>query len=210
MLSLLESAVQHQNSSLRDRLKASFLWIKAARRLRPESISSAYSASLALLARISIQRSTLESQQESFSSKFYDIPKSLASDAASSAIEIGMVDAAIEFLEQGRAFMWSRMKGYRHPLLRLYDSHPELAKRFENLSTQLERHATTSFKSFDTFGTKSTDFEAQRLSYQRLLEEWNKVVEEIRNVDGFQDFLKPVRFSALRKAAAEGDRKSVV
>jgi hypothetical protein len=47
-------------------------------------------------------------------------------------------------------------------------------------------------------------FEARQRNYQKLSEEWNEVVEKIRNVDGFQDFLKPSRYQALRKAAAEG------
>ena len=44
----------------------------------------------------------------------------------------------IELLEQGRAVLWSKLRGYRHPLDKLRTIDRELFDRFETLSGQLE------------------------------------------------------------------------
>jgi hypothetical protein len=67
------------------------------------------------------------------------VPRSLACDAASSAIEFGQLEAAVELLEKGRATLWSQLRGYRHPLEELRDIDEELADRFEFVSGELER-----------------------------------------------------------------------
>jgi CHAT domain-containing protein len=203
---LLANAVQHPTGPLQERFETSLTWIGEARRLRHESMVQAYSASLNVLTLISLQYPTLELQHKSFLSDFHQIPRSLVPDAVACAIESGRIEKAIEILEQGRAIMWSRMRGFRHPLVKLHDSHPELGTRFKTLSAQLELQATT-VQALDASTPGSgpaVSFEVRQRNYQRLTVEWNKVVEEIRNVDGFQDFLRAVRFSSLRRAAAEG------
>ena len=68
-------------------------------------------ASLILLVRI-ILVPTIESQRNLLAT----VPKALALDAASSSINRGEFRSAIELLEQGRAVLWSKLRGYRHPL----------------------------------------------------------------------------------------------
>jgi hypothetical protein len=43
--------------------------------------------------------------------------------------------------------------------------------------------------------------EASRLA--RLDKEWSKSIDEVRGLDGFEDFLRPSRLSSLQAAAAE-------
>ena len=46
--------------------------------------------------------------------------------------------SAIELLEQGRAVLWSKLRGYRHPLDKLRTIDKELFDQFGTLSGQLE------------------------------------------------------------------------
>jgi hypothetical protein len=71
--------------------------------------------SLHLLDRSLILHPNVESQQH-FLAKASHIPRSLASDAASAAIDANELEVAVELLEQGRAILWSKMGGYRYPL----------------------------------------------------------------------------------------------
>lgn len=45
--------------------------------------------------------------------------------------------------------------------------------------------------------------EAQERVYRRLFSEWDEVIEKIRQLD-VSNFLQPIPFTTLRKAAAEG------
>src|SRR6202034_1145847 len=47
-------------------------------------------------------------------------------------------------------------------------------------------------------------FEAKMQQHRILSEKWDDVVEKIRQVDGFTDFLRAVPFATLQTAAAEG------
>lgn len=68
----------------------------------------------------------------------------LAVDAASYAIERGDLRKAIEFLKQGRALLWTQMRGFRTPISRLAEVNKELADGFVDISSQLEVLATGS------------------------------------------------------------------
>ena len=77
------------------------------------------------------------------------IPRSLASDAASAAIDGNEFQVAVELLEQGRVILWSRMKGYRHPLDQLRHANSRLADEFETLCVELEVQSDTILSRLD-------------------------------------------------------------
>jgi ASC-1-like (ASCH) protein len=47
-------------------------------------------------------------------------------------------------------------------------------------------------------------FEAKMQRHRTLSEKWDNVVDKIRQVDDFTDFLRAVPFATLQTAAAEG------
>ena len=105
------------------------------------------------------------------------MPRELALDAASSAIDAGEIGTAIEFLEQGRAVLWSKLRGYRHPLHELRAIDKKLADQFEALSGQLECLATSSESRSASFpGSNGANiipvsFEAKMQQHRILSEE---------------------------------------
>jgi hypothetical protein len=127
---------------------------------------------------------------------------SIASDAASSAIEAGDLETAVELLEQGRAILWSKMQGYRHPLGKLRDINQSLADDFERVSRELERHALSS--DLESPPSHPEFYDAQLQRHRILSEEWDTTLGEIRKIDGFADFLQAVPFATLQLATAEG------
>ena len=137
-----------------------------------------------------------------------------ALNAASHSISRGEFRSAIELLEQGRAVLWSKLRGYRHPLDKLRTIDDELFDQFQTLSGQLECLAmsvesrwpgsASSASESNMVQPLGSSFEAKMQQHRILSEKWDNVVDKIRQIDGFTDFLRAVPFSILQTAAAEG------
>ena len=95
-------------------------------------------------------------------------------------------------MEQGRAILWSKLRGYRHPLDELRSINKKLADQFEVLSGELERLATSSestkFSGSDAANNILVSYEAKIQHHRILSGEWNDVVGKIQQIDGFADF----------------------
>ncbi|KAG2742671.1 hypothetical protein P692DRAFT_20879389 [Suillus brevipes Sb2] len=74
-----------------------------------------------------------------------------------------------------------------------------LMKRFRDLSSLLDRPPAS-----HADATQSVDVEAEDTRYRRLVEDWNRVAEEIRKIETFSRFLLPPLFSDLQEAARDG------
>jgi hypothetical protein len=193
---LFESASHHSASSAQDRFLAAFRWVEDARRYQHSSILTAYSTALICLDRSVTVTPTVQSWQKFLT----EVPGSLASDAASSAIEAGNLETAVELLEQGRMILWSKMRGFRHSLDKLRDVNGDLANEFDCVSRELEQHAISS----DVDSEKPGFYDRQTRRHRLLSEKWDAVVEQIRQIDGFTNFLQAIPFANLQPAAAEG------
>ena len=158
----------------------------------------AYIKSLTLLGQRLILTPTIETQQSLL--QVASVPKALALDAASCSISRGETRSAIELLEQGRAVLWSKRRGYRHPLDKFRNIDKELFDQFVTLSGQLGSGLSVS--SVDRpFGSS---FELKMRQHRILSEKWDDVVNEIRQINGFSDFFRAIPFTTLQTAAAEG------
>ena len=74
-----------------------------------------------------------------------------------------------------------------------------LAKKYEELSKKLENLAISP----DNLEVKrATDSMMEELHVAS--KEWDEVAEQIRKLDGFSDFHKPLGYDSLRKAATDG------
>ncbi|KDR67694.1 hypothetical protein GALMADRAFT_257969 [Galerina marginata CBS 339.88] len=204
LFTLYQQAAHDLSSSSWDRLRATLNWAASSRRYHHRSIISAYVISFHLLDRCFFSRPTVQLQHKFLAGA--EIPKSLASDAATAAIDAGDLVVAVELLEQGRAILWSKIEGYRHPLDHLRQVDSELADHVESLSRQLEQLALSSNSgSLDSGGpVLPATLDAQLRNHRILSEDWEKAVERVRQVEGFRNFLQTVPFATLQTAAAEG------
>ena len=208
---LFKHAASHPFASAKARFQAAVQWAREARRCKHQSTVHAYAKSLSLLDRCLLLAPTVESQQK-FLAATNAVPKALALDAASSAIDAGEIGSAVELLEHGRAVLWSKLRVYRHPLDELRAIDKELVDQFEALSSQLECLATSSESQSAAFPAGSSgetsiisvSFEEKMQQHRILSDQWHDIVGKIRQIDGFADFLQAVPFATLRTAAAEG------
>ncbi|THH17990.1 hypothetical protein EW146_g2917 [Bondarzewia mesenterica] len=206
---LFRRAVDQETASAKERLSAAVEWAACARLYEHPSTKEAYSKAMAVLHRCLIAYSTVDSQHEFLARPLTRVDyATLASDAASFAIQEGRLADAIEILEQGRTFVWSRMRGYRHPLAQLRAADSSRADDFERLSGEVERFAVT-FESTSRTMESVVGFPRvlnARFPLRRdLADHWRTKLEDIRdNVPGFRDFLRPLPFVDLCDAAAGG------
>ena len=204
---LFEEATIHRTSTSKSRFDVALQWIQAAEKYKHPSVLLAYSSTLSLLQQSLLVNPTIETQRDFL----IHLPKSLACDACACAIESGKIEKAVELLELGRVILWNRMRGYRHTMDALRESHPYLVYKFENLSASLERLATSSVSGQSLASPQrfpkvkySSPFELKMRNQRLLLQEWDEVVTKIRMLPGHDDFLKPIPFKTLQSASAEG------
>ncbi|WP_162795541.1 CHAT domain-containing protein, partial [Nonomuraea lactucae] len=121
----------------------------------------------------------------------------LAGQAAAAALACDSADEAVRLLEQGRAVLWAQMVETRTERTRLREEHPGLAAEFDEVCEILEASAEPSVGRLEV----RRDLADQR---RRAATRFDGLRDRIRALPGFAGFLRPVPFSALREAAAEG------
>lgn len=210
-MQLRESAALHSFSSLEDRLSIAVHWAAVAQPQGHRSTPKAYEIALSLLQRILTISPTFQLQHEILVQRNRYL--TLASDAASYFIEIGDIKKAIEMLEQGRGLLWSQMRGFRTPLDNLRMVNSSLASKLDNISKQLETLLISSDEHIITSSDSSSEASAEssyrlfndQLNQKRLLSKEQEVLtERIREIPGFEDFLKTTPFDKLQLSADEG------
>ncbi|KAJ7752767.1 CHAT domain-containing protein [Mycena maculata] len=211
---LFRQAVGEETGSAKERLSVAVDWSSCARSYGHPSTEDAYSHAMQQLNRCLVAYSTVDSQHEFLARPLTCIECSnLIADAASFAIQNEHYNKAVEIIEQGRTFIWSRMRRYHHPLDQLRRADSIRAAEFQRLSGDIERFAVTfesgSF-SIPFSGTLSAhiSFTPTRSPFhwhRELAEEWRNKLDNIRaNVPGFRDFLQPLPFLRLWRAAVDG------
>ncbi|KAF5343629.1 hypothetical protein D9758_015445 [Tetrapyrgos nigripes] len=126
--------------------------------------------------------------------------------AVATAISAGNLTQAVEWLEEGRGIVWGQLLQLRSPLDDLHDQHPQLAKDLERVSRVLENAGTSTRSNViditNVHGSVTGEQEAQQ--HTRLAAEYEELIVKIRDLDGFDSFLKPKKLSALTPASANG------
>ncbi|KAG2337646.1 hypothetical protein BDR05DRAFT_952445 [Suillus weaverae] len=180
------------------RLRASLRWVQYASQHSHGTELEAYATSMQLLDAYMSTTASVSSRHNIMK----DFPSTLAVDAASRALRSGDVCRAVELLEQGRTIIWTQMTRLRTPLDSLQtrgDHAAALMKKFRDLSSLLDKPPANYPEA-----TPRVNVEAEETRYRRLVEDWNRAVEDIRKIEGFSRFLLPPLFSYLQDAARDG------
>ncbi|KZT07985.1 uncharacterized protein LAESUDRAFT_91127 [Laetiporus sulphureus 93-53] len=124
----------------------------------------------------------------------------IISEAAASAIQFGQLELAVEWLEQGRSIVWGQMLQLRTPLDDLHKAHPDLAVELQRLSKELEiMRIHRSVIDVADSSLRSTGRSTHDLACER-----EDLLQRIRTLEGFKQFLLPKTFSQLLSAANDG------
>ncbi|KAJ7090650.1 hypothetical protein C8R44DRAFT_861251 [Mycena epipterygia] len=109
---------------------------------------------------------------------------------------------AVEWLEQGRSVIWGQLLNLRTPVDELRKSHPGLANQLVSLSTSLDTAGTPSNNVAGAIEPQSLQSIAEQ-SHALVLQR-NHILQQIRELPGFQRFLLSKTISELLPAANMG------
>ncbi|KZT53822.1 hypothetical protein CALCODRAFT_37119 [Calocera cornea HHB12733] len=204
-LRALQTAAHSEGSTPNDRLEAASHWANMIYKENPHQALEAYRVALSLLPKVAWRG--LE-QNVRYRRLHW---RNLATDAAACAITVGRPEFAIELLEQGRAVLLNSSLQLRVEVEMLRKTEPRLARELENLSNELE--LSTSRTTMDSGSAPSNatgikrydEIREANMEYHRALAlAWERKVDEIRLLPGFENFLRTASYDGLRHAAGGG------
>ena len=131
----------------------------------------------------------------------------LASDAAAAAVRAGHPAKGVELLEAGRSILWTQALHLHQDLATLQEKAPGLAAVLGASRVILNTSSTGLRPGLDTVG----NVDQARGAEQQMLEErrkaardWDDAVDQVRRIEGFEHFLRPMPFADLRAAVSGG------
>jgi hypothetical protein len=110
----------------------------------------------------------------------------------------------VEILEGGRVVFWSQALKLRTPLDKLCLTAPVLAEKLKVVSRSLEKGTLRDIPNNLPDNQQRMSIEQESAHYNRLYKEWLVIVQEVRQLEGFHDFLLPKSIHTLRRAASGG------
>ena len=141
-ISLFLRAASDLLGPARVQFRASQNWITCARAIGHPSLLHAYSVSINILPQLAWNGL-------SFSARYTELARGVdvVREAAAAALESGLLETAVEWLEHGRSIVWGDLFQLRSSYEDLSFSHPDQAYRLRELSAALECASATHEKS---------------------------------------------------------------
>ncbi|KAI9509759.1 CHAT domain-containing protein [Russula earlei] len=203
-LQLFQAGAHHNSANIQDQFHISCIWATVAHRHGHLSISIAYNRAMSLMRDSLTFTPTLDMQHFQLVSmrKYYEV---LPLDCASYRIHVGRLHEAIETLEQGRALLWSEMRGLHTSVDRLRAADSCLADKFVAVNEGLERLLLIDNDDDGYDDLEGMDRIGDLLLKQReLLDDRDDLISQVQSLSGFESFLKTPVFDTLTSAASHG------
>ncbi|KAI0298357.1 CHAT domain-containing protein [Multifurca ochricompacta] len=192
VMRLFPMGVSDRFARMPDRFAFSCVWASATRATRHPSISVAYEKAMSLMQSSLVSAPTLQIQHSRLVA-LRGVGDKMPLDYASYQIEMGQLSQAIETLEQGRALLWSEMRGLRNSMDHLSRFNSPLAAKLAAINKDLES-LTMSVTPSGTIelsdGGSQVDDGMDPFGHPKS--------------PGFGDFLKTPSFENIRIAASHG------
>ncbi|KAK0452949.1 uncharacterized protein EV420DRAFT_1630338 [Desarmillaria tabescens] len=101
----------------------------------------------------------------------------------------------------GGAIVWGQLHNLRSPVDFLSDARPDLAERLSEVAVALEK---ASNRGVNAEHFKELSMEEIAKKHRHLANEWDSLVETVRALPGFEDFLQPKKLATLKNVAKLG------
>ncbi|KAF8552255.1 hypothetical protein OG21DRAFT_1416447 [Imleria badia] len=204
---LFSLAASDPHGPIRLRVRSSQHWISCARRIHHHTLLHAYSVAISLLPQLAWIGLSL-------TDRYSELGRgaNLVREAAAAVLDSGLPETAVEWLEQGRSIVWGELFQLRSAYEELSSVHPEHSRRLRELSAALEHASSTREKSLSTI-SEETQIAAQCIKeslrqevdkHHTLAIKRDKLLQEIRGLPGFEQFLLRKEFHQLRASAHTG------
>ena len=189
------------------RFRLSCRWAILARSIGHPTTLTAYKTAMSLMQKSFSFAPTVSTQHTRLISKDQTMPL----DYASYQIHLGQFEEAVETLEQGRALLWSEMRGLRIPVAQLIKEDSPLAQRLAQINQELEALTIAVTPSGtpemeDGVGDGTDPFGRLVIKRLKLVNERDALISQIHNDGrpGMEGFLGAPSFYTLRSAVSRG------
>ena len=206
LMQLFPAVANNDIAASRGRPPNSFTWATTARRFGHPSTSTAYDHAMSWMQASLTFAPTLHKQHSRLvgTHDLHAIPLHYTSYH----IDTGHLERAIETLEQGRGLLWSEMRGLRTSIDQIRLADTDLADKFSTVNRKLETLSLVSSLDNDIDGNNGLEgmdpYGRGVMQKQKLLDDRERLITQIRGLSGFDTFLKPPLFDTLRSAASHG------
>ena len=207
---LISTVIDNQYVQEPVRFQLACQWAILARSISHPTTFTAYKSAMTLVQKSLSYAPTVSIQHTRLVAMGGDC-QTMPLDYASFQIHLGRFEEAFETLEQGRALIWSEMRGFRAPVAQLIEYSP-LAKRFTEINRELEvltisitpsgRPDMEDGVAQDRDGTDP--FGRLVVKRKKLVEEREALISQIQGRPGLEGFSKMPSFGTLRSAASRG------
>ena len=211
ILAVFPLGVDDEYTGLPDRFTWASSWATLARASGHPSVLAAYRSAMSLMQGSLVFAPTLGTQHAQLAAKA-GMEGMITSDYVSYLVQIGQSEQAIEALEQGRALLWSELRGFRTSIDRLRKADPTLAEKFSTISRELETLTTSTLpcgkggmyegEGQDQEGVDAVGRTVKR--HKNLFETRDALISQIQQLPGFERSFRAPSFSTLRAAASHG------
>ncbi|KAH9967823.1 CHAT domain-containing protein [Russula dissimulans] len=208
LMQLFPLAVNDRRGRTPERFIHSCDWAQAARSAGHPSASAAYGCAISLIQdtlmfapTLDVQHSRLVAMRNSY--------ETLPLDSASYHIQEDRLQEAIETLERGRSLLWTEMRGLRTSIDQVRVVNSRLADKFTAVNRKIEMLTLSAIPNDDGDGGVGAlegmePFGRVVVEQQKLLDDREHILSQIRALPGLGNFLKAPSFDSLRSAAARG------
>lgn len=197
-LHFLQKAAESPGGDPNDKFKPALQWARLSDKHCAPSLLKAYQRSMSLLPQVVWLGNPVGSRYSHILGE-----GRITYEAAAAAIKIGDYGQALEWLEEGRSMVWKQMLYLRTHLEDVAGVSPDLALEFQQVSKELD-HLTSlrSIKDDELPGNYCPEHADQRR--RRLAVSWEALADKVRDLPGFEAFLRPLKATELMRAATSG------
>ncbi|KAF8688575.1 TPR-like protein, partial [Rhizoctonia solani] len=192
-LDSFRKATQIFNGGPRDIFYYAFRWAKLASRHNPLNPLEAFRTTIDLLPQFIWLGATTNQQYQDLT-----LAENLAGRAASAAILSSEYNLALEWMEHARCVVWNQSLMLRTALDDLSTSFPDLANRLQRLARQLNEATSDPVGSDRVISTSAPEYR------HALARRYNDLLAQVRELPGFENFLRPTRVDSLYCVARNG------
>ncbi|KIJ46697.1 hypothetical protein M422DRAFT_249861 [Sphaerobolus stellatus SS14] len=132
---------------------------------------------------------------------------SIINAAVATAISMGHLTLALEWLEEGRSIVWGQINTLRTPIADLMHKDPSLAEKLQKAANALENAGiSTTQPSMQNIDSQVPHMTAEQeaQTHRALAAEYNLLIKKIRSLEGFKNFLQPKKVADLIHASKNG------
>ena len=207
---LISLVINNPYATEPERFRLSCQWAALARSISHPTTLTAYKWAISLM-QSSLSFAPTVSLQHTHLVRTGELCQTMPLDYASYQINLGQFEEAVETLEQGRALLWSEMRGLRISMARFIKEDSPLAQKFTQINQELEALTIAITPSGRPeieggVGDGTDPFGRLVMKRKKLVDERDALVLQIQSYDrsGFGELLRVPSFSTLRCAASRG------